>query len=601
MAAIRQPLDAPLLKRDIRNDADNQSDDQDDNVLLLKQTLLEYLQTCHRLTLAVEPATVDAIPSRDETTNPAGRSFPRRIIPWDTFAAQQQETWNLVGSHKSFFAERDYPYSLADTTNSNSPMTDDVQVRDFDLDAVASAVTTLINMACRDAHLRSTLGFFDRITVRCIRHVLDRSHASFNGKVEQWCSYSFESSGAVYPCLAMDYIAPWKLSLDEIMTGLASEIHLPGDIVDDSADNLQPKSLCAAAVTQLFSLMIERGTSYGYVCTGEAYIFLHIPLDASIVYFSVQSPKLMVGYNDEGALYHTAVAHIFALTLRALREGPACQNWYDRVEGLDSWTKSHQWSLKRNPKGPRPPVVHVGAVGESSHGRMQPRQNSWKRMREREYCTHKCLRGLLLGDEVDRDCPNAEEHGIIHLRLDLFWVLVKNQLFSDRGIDANCIPMGFAGGVASVYKLQLAVKGYTMVAKGVMAECWDSLTNESEIYEKLDDLQGKHIPVCLGFSGILGCSYKFDTRVCDCFLLLSYSGILPRRKDMTEEMMAKACAALTEVHNRGVLHKDIGPFNLLHQGDKVVIMDFEFAEVHEPGVDEQFAVEMDDLRDGMES
>ncbi|RDA87730.1 hypothetical protein CP532_1785 [Ophiocordyceps camponoti-leonardi (nom. inval.)] len=613
MAAIRQPLDAPLLKRDIRNDPDDSQSETDDNVVLLKQTLLEYLQTCHRLTLAIEPGTVDPLPSRAETTNPSGRPFPRKIVPWENFAAQQQETWDLLASYKkkSFFNERDYPYNLTDMgddeSNEGKSMTDDVHVRDFDLDSVASAVTTLIDMICTDVDLRSVLGLFDKLAVRCVRHGLDQSWASFNKKVEQWCSYSFENSGAVYPCLGIEYIAPWKLSLNEIMTGLASEINLPRDIVDDSVDNFEARSLCAAVVTQLFSLMIERGTRYGYVCTGEAYIFLHIPLDTSKVYFSVQAPKLMVGYNDEEGLYNTAVAQIFALTLRALREGPACQKWYDEAEKLDNWAKEYQWALKKSPRGPAPDVDESDDVEpfiETNNivGRVQ-RQNSWKRMRGRKYCTHKCLRGLLLGGEVDVDCPNASEHGIIHLRLDIFWAFFKNQVYSDRGIDANCIPMGLSGGDASAYKVQLAVRGYTMVAKGVGLGSWHSLANESAMYNRLLGLQGEHIPVCLGFSGCTDASYTFDTRVSDCFILLSYAGITPRRRDVNEELIVKACDALGEIHNQRVLHKDIGPFNVLVQGEQVVIMDLEFAEVYEPENDEytEYADEMHNLRDLFES
>lgn len=45
--------------------------------------------------------------------------------------------------------------------------------------------------------------------------------------------------------------------------------------------------LAAAVVTQLFSYMIGKGIQYGYVCTGEAFVFLYVPDDPATVYFSV--------------------------------------------------------------------------------------------------------------------------------------------------------------------------------------------------------------------------------------------------------------------------------------------------------------------------
>jgi hypothetical protein len=35
--------------------------------------------------------------------------------------------------------------------------------------------------------------------------------------------------------------------------------------------------LIAAVVTQIFSYMMDSGVRYGYICTGEAFVFLHIP------------------------------------------------------------------------------------------------------------------------------------------------------------------------------------------------------------------------------------------------------------------------------------------------------------------------------------
>lgn len=79
-------------------------------------------------------------------------------------------------------------------------------------------------------------------------------------------------------------------------------------------------------VTQLFSYVVGRGLQYGYACTGETFIFLHIPTDPSIVYFSVSVPNPDVMDDDETRVHRTAVAQVFAFTLQALRAKPALRD-----------------------------------------------------------------------------------------------------------------------------------------------------------------------------------------------------------------------------------------------------------------------------------
>lgn len=66
---------------------------------------------------------------------------------------------------------------------------------------------------------------------------------------------------------------------------------------------------------------------YGYVCTGEAFIFLCIPRDdPTIVYYLVCVPKLAVMADDgERRLHRTAIAQIFAFIIQALPAEPPSQ------------------------------------------------------------------------------------------------------------------------------------------------------------------------------------------------------------------------------------------------------------------------------------
>lgn len=59
----------------------------------------------------------------------------------------------------------------------------------------------------------------------------------------------------------------------------------------------------AATLTQLFSYMVTQGTRYGYLYTGQAYVFLRIGDDPSEVYFSVRIPSLDVSADDPRRLH----------------------------------------------------------------------------------------------------------------------------------------------------------------------------------------------------------------------------------------------------------------------------------------------------------
>jgi hypothetical protein len=52
------------------------------------QTLLQYLEACHLLDLAAQVVTDCSLTTQGDPTNPTGRIFPRRIIPWNNFPAK---------------------------------------------------------------------------------------------------------------------------------------------------------------------------------------------------------------------------------------------------------------------------------------------------------------------------------------------------------------------------------------------------------------------------------------------------------------------------------------------------------------------------------
>ncbi|EXM12964.1 hypothetical protein FOTG_18563 [Fusarium oxysporum f. sp. vasinfectum 25433] len=95
--------------------------------------------------------------------------------------------------------------------------------------------------------------------------------------------------------------------------------------------------------------MVGKGTQYGYVCTGETYIFLHIPRDPSCVYYSVCIPSLDVEDDDENRLHRTAVAQVYAFVLQAIRSPLPSQAWHNAADQLDTWAVEHDDVLRSIP------------------------------------------------------------------------------------------------------------------------------------------------------------------------------------------------------------------------------------------------------------
>jgi hypothetical protein len=338
------------------------------------QTLQQYLKACHSLSLAIQVVTDRSLTTHGDPTNPTGRIFPRRIIPWDDFATKQQEIWDQLSIGHSFCSQPVFPSpnQLEYVTSLIGPISSEIGLRNFERDTVENAVQKLVNEAYGDLLLRSSLGLQGTVTFESHTNLgKTDEHMSIGGDdagavprppkarrrargkgnlADQFCIHR-TSDGRNIPTLAIEYKAPHKLSQDEVVAGLESEIQPERDVIDKDGQGFAfaSKSLAAAVVTQLFSYMIGKGIQYGYVCTGEAFVFLHIPDDPTIVYYSVCVPNLDVLDDDEIRLHRTAVAQVFAFTLQALRVEPPPQLWHDKAEGLDTWAVEYDDVLRDIP------------------------------------------------------------------------------------------------------------------------------------------------------------------------------------------------------------------------------------------------------------
>lgn len=182
---------------------------------------------------------------------------------------------------------------------------------------------------------------------------------------------------------------------------------------------------------------------------------------------------------------------------------------------------------------------------------------------------------------LDESCPNLEDHRGQHLRLEDFLYLIRVQLAGDRGADADCILLYVKGSRGALVKIRLSLHGYTFVAKAMKQVDRSHLLREASIYSKLHSLQGSRILVCLGVLH-LDLLYYYDRGMYTSMLILSWAGYSLYQylnKENQLHMLDEVSKILIACYKYRVLHKDVEPRNWLWDGQRIMLIDFERAEV----------------------
>ena len=227
-----------------------------------------------------------------------------------------------------------------------------------------------------------------------------------------------------------------------------------------------------------------------------------------------------------------------------------------------------------------------GRYGQSSSGSVTSLRLG-SSIEHRPYCTQNCLLGLRNGLQLDPGCPNVAAHGQKHISLGMFLQLLRKQLAVDRGPDADCLPLYVHGSRGALLKVCLTSHGYTLVAKGVESRNIRQLEHEKRVYDRLQTLQGRYVPICCGIS-VLDTPYFYDGIELKRVLLMSWGGrsLVAIAKDKRSLAPTCECSrrmlseALVAIHAQGVLHHDAEPRNVLYDNDtdRWMIVDFERSE-----------------------
>ncbi|KAM5441378.1 hypothetical protein MferCBS31731_003449 [Microsporum ferrugineum] len=579
-------------------------------------TLPSFLRACHKLLLAIDIVTDPTRTTQGAVTKPTNRMVPSRITIWDTFIEEQMTVWEKLNDHASFFSEKLFPsrHQLMYVRQLITPITSEWDLRYYERDTVENHVRRIVDQITENKDLKDALGLQGSVTFESHTNLgktegvsvkpttetgpsttaksntqSKKSTAITRGQADQFCIYRQEGNAHI-PAIAIEYKAPHKLTQAEIEKGLAKEIQPIRDVVGQESDDVEfcCRRLVAAVITQLFSYMVQKGIRYGYVCTGESFIFVYIPGDPNSVQCALCKPQEVKKDN----LQLTAVAQVLAFTIRALTALPISQTWYDTVSELDVWPVEYSEILEQTP-----PTARLKQVSPLYRGR-QPRNlppfgmtlRSRCRSSEDErrltsssssspspsfslalsrpgirgqtqkegtaqsgsdrnpgessghkeaggtkrvynsiylypYCSQRCLLALKDGGPLDPLCPNYQDHQKGRINVEDFRSSIRTQLATDRGYNPDCGPVYKPGSCGQLFKVRLSLYGYTLVAKGVEYQDLYKLEHELRVYNQLRDLQGECVPVCLGIVELTpGLPQYFDGGVYTHMLFLSWAG-----------------------------------------------------------------------------
>ncbi|EGE79566.2 hypothetical protein BDDG_02507 [Blastomyces dermatitidis ATCC 18188] len=147
------------------------------------------------------------------------------------------------------------------------------------------------------------------------------------------------------PSFLTEKLFPSKHQLEYVR-----QLITPNVIGQDSDDvEFCCRRLVVVVTTQLCSYMVHKGVCYSYICTGEAFIFIHILDDSSSVQCALCRPELNVKVTGENELQLTAATQVLVFTIQALISPAVPQEWHDAAARFDVWPVKYSEILEQTP------------------------------------------------------------------------------------------------------------------------------------------------------------------------------------------------------------------------------------------------------------
>lgn len=584
--------------------------------------LLDFLDRCHHYlprTVQLEENT-GLLPGDDES-DPGTLLMPQRILPWLDFSQLQEEVWTRIDDAAFTWAKGFQHHELIDyATLTIEEMAEhgEVPLRKFEQVTVNDLVNGIFRTLKDEKTMTEDLGIQGKVSFFLVKHPSKRVFESSPGqrrdgtarrprhsRDDQCCVYTTDGPQAVPKC-AVQFRKARHLSIPHLVAGL-HQIDPARYVIDDQGggDTFEGHAtrLVAAAITQLFTYMVDNGVRYGYICTGEAYVFLNIPKDdpTSVQYYlSVPSQDVQEG--DESRLHRTAIAQVLAFIIQASLADGHSQKWHDLADKLSTWDVDYFDILRGIPEHLRehPPEFNYRpspwkavrkvyntrstarllpgmATNQSTHDRVSTGQDK----NPRPYCTMACIHGLVTQGPLDKTCPNWKLHGGQSERHTIGPQELTRQLNRQlsRNRDLGFEQLHVRGRIGFMIKATLLSHGYTVVVKATTLVNQMYLEMETANYRSLRSLQGNIIPVCLGrFTPQV--PYWYQGKLMEHMMVLSWSGTSLADVENNEDVQSfrrKRREVLSVLRSHGMMHLDTAWRNMLWDeiGQRLIVIDLE--------------------------
>ncbi|EKV07085.1 metalloprotease m41 ftsh [Penicillium digitatum] len=419
IAELRRQLEE---ERQAREEAERRQGEAE--LRVQPNTLLRLLDRCHNsLSQAIRVETDATLTTQGDATDPVNRLYPKRIVPWLDFPQLQEQVWRKFDRTTTFSSRPLFPsdtqIDYVVTNIQNRPIYSEASLRNFERDTVDNFVEMVIKALREDEAFRHEFGiqgqvtFYDRAnpSETSLKNSLERMNLQDmrtpqrlantrpgrgrgmgrgaaqgkkrdgtarrrNRRADQFCVHLVADERQI-PVYAVEFKAPHKVTIPELVAGL-HQMDPARDVINQEGDTFEFYATClvAAVITQIFSYMIDSGVQYGYICTGEAFVFLHIPEDdPTVVQYFMCIPNQDVQADDELRLHRTAIGQVLAFTLQALAAEAPSQEWHDAAhDTLKTWEVEYLDVLRKIPETLR--KYPQASNYRPSHWKLEPKAHN---------------------------------------------------------------------------------------------------------------------------------------------------------------------------------------------------------------------------------
>ncbi|KAI9795999.1 MAG: hypothetical protein M1825_001057 [Sarcosagium campestre] len=452
-----------------RLEAEQRVDQVEERIRLT--TLKEFLSICHNnlgTALAVE---TDKSRTSTGFTSPQGRKCPIHIRPWNRFLSHRERIWRRFLSVYPFdsdvrrFKSREHIVGLAGDLRPIANETDIVRYLDAAIERRASEIfECLVSMpeVRREFHLGDSIvfsvnpkdAFGDKAQPGELRGVdglidpLAQQHLHSASYTSTSVGESVLTSASPSPltpppggrtqvpsdltCIRIDqaggsstrtlaYLAEYKpphkltrammecgLRPMNITTEIINAAVMPAKDDEEAVFRYHSERLVTSAITQTYDYMIRTGLKYGYITTGEAYIFLHVRKDdPTTLYYHLTEPTVDFEQNKDSAegTLHTALGQVLSFCLLALGSRPRPQRWRNRVlKSLVTWEVDEAEIVKNLPESVKKMARRESLYRSSAHpDPSSPAETRSRRQKRNAGCSRAF--GSMVEEDEDADPP----------------------------------------------------------------------------------------------------------------------------------------------------------------------------------------------------